>query len=107
MASCRLDVLKDRAHDRRLSVGDAVDVKLDRVREELVDQYGAPFRYLHRRFNIFAQTFLVIDDRHAASAKDERRAHKHGIAYFAGNLQSVIHGVRDSARGLLHADLRD
>ena len=37
MTSRRLDVLKDCAYDRSCTVGDAIYVKLDRVREELVD----------------------------------------------------------------------
>ena len=45
MASCRLDVLKYRANDGRLAVGDAVDVEFYRVREELVYKDRLAFGY--------------------------------------------------------------
>ena len=107
MASRSLDVLEDRADDAGLAVRDAVDVELDRVGEELVDEDGAAFRDLDRLLDVFPEPVLVVDDRHAASAEDEARAHEDGIADLTGDLQGVVDGVGDSARRLLHAHLVD
>ena len=40
VAASGFNVLENRAHDRRLAVADAVDVKFNRVSEELVDEDG-------------------------------------------------------------------
>ena len=100
-----LDVLENRPHHRCLAVGHAIDVQLDCMREELVDEDGAAFRYLHRLFHELPEPLLVVDDRHAASAKHERGPHEHGIADLGCDLQSVVDRVGDSAWRLPDANL--
>ena len=100
-------MLEYRANDRLFAVGDAIDVKLDGVGEELVYEDGPPLGNLHRLLHILPQAVFVIDYRHAAPAEDEARAHKDRIADLLRYRDCVRHGVRDSARRLENAHLLD
>ena len=107
MAAGRLDVFEDGADDRRLAVRDAVDVQLDRVFEELVDEDGLALCGAHRLLHVLDEVLLLVDDRHAASAQDEARAHEDGVADLVRHLHGLGDRVRDAARRLEHADLGD
>ena len=104
VAARRLDVLENRAYDRRLPVRHAVDVELDGVGEELVDEDRPSFGYLHRFLDVFPEALLMVDDCHAASSEDERRTHEDGIADLLRDLERIVNRVRDAAWRLFHAD---
>ena len=94
-------MLQNRADNRRLPVGNAVNVKLNGVCEELVYQNRLALGNARRLFHILAQAFLVVDDGHAASAKHEARPHQHGIAYLLRDPDGVRAIVADRARAAI------
>ena len=107
VAPGRLDVFENRADDCSLSVRHAIDVKLDGVCQELVDEDCLSTGNLHRLIDVFPEPVFVVNDRHAASAKDERGTHQDWIADLISDPDCVIDRMCDAARRLLHADIRD
>jgi hypothetical protein len=99
-----LDVLHDAADDDGAGrVGDAVDVELDGVLEELVDQHGPLGRRLHGRRHVAVERGHVVDDRHAPAAEhvrrtdDEREADaQRDLARFLGRGGRAARRLRDA-----------
>src|SRR5207245_1941117 len=71
-----LDVLHDPTDDHPLAVGDRIDVDLDRVLEELVDEYRVLRRHAHRLGHVLAKVLIVVDDAHRASTEHVRGANE-------------------------------
>ena len=74
MDSGRFDVLHDSPDDGDLAVGDNVDVDFHGIFEEAVHKDGAFRRGVDGFPHVTGQFFVVIDDHHGSSAKDERGA---------------------------------
>ena len=63
-----LDVLHHAGDDDVVTIGDRVDVELDRVFEEAIDEDRVSRCGFHGVPDVFAQRRFVIDDRHRATA---------------------------------------
>ncbi len=95
-----LDVLHDRAHDRDLAVGDAIDIHLDRVLEKTIDQDRALRADLDRAPHVAAQIFRVIDQLHRAPAQNKRRPNEHRITDPLGDRDRFVFTDGGAARRL-------
>jgi hypothetical protein len=80
-----LNVLHDAANDHIFAVGECVHVNLDRVFEEVIDQYRAVLGILDGFFHVADDGFFVVGDNHGASAEHIRRTHQHRIADLGGS----------------------
>ena len=94
------DVFHDRADDRDLAVGDAIDVHLDRILEKAIDQDRAARADLDRAPHVAAQILRVIDQLHRASAENERRPNEHGITDPLGDRDRFVFARGGAARRL-------
>ena len=101
-----LDVLHDAADDDRAGrVGDAVDVELDGVLEELVDEDRPVGRRLHRRRHVAIERGHVVDDRHGAAAEHVRRTDDEREADLQRDVARLLGRGRDAARRLRNAEV--
>ena len=81
-----LHVLHDRADQNVATVGDCVDVDLDRVLDEAI--------YQGRRADMpIAQSCLVVTDPHRTTTEHVGRAHEDGIADPIGDLDRLLHAI--------------
>ena len=95
-----LDVFHDRADDRDLAVGDAIDIHLDRVLEKAVDQDRAARADLDRAPHVAPQVIRVINQFHRAAAENERRPNEHRIADPLGDRDCLVLADGGAARRL-------
>ena len=95
-----LDVLHDRADDRDFTVGNAIDVHLDRVLEKAIDQDRAARADLDCAPHVAAQIFRVIDQLHRAPAENEGRSNEHRITDPLGDRDRFVLARRGAARRL-------
>ena len=66
-----LDVFHDRADDRDLAVGNAIDIYLDRVFEKAIDQDRTPRADFDRAPHVTAQIVRVVNQLHRAASEHE------------------------------------
>ncbi|SHV99803.1 Uncharacterised protein [Mycobacteroides abscessus subsp. abscessus] len=85
-----LDVLHDAAEIDLGAVAQRVDIDLDRVLQEPVHQHRMLGRQLGGPGDVAVQSFLVVDDLHAASAQHVGRAHQHRITDVGGDLLGLL-----------------
>ena len=95
-----LDVFHDRADDRCLSIGNAIDVDFDCVLEKAIDQRRPIRRDLDRARHVTAQVFLVINQLHRAATENERRANENRVADLICNGDRFIGVDRRTVRRL-------
>ena len=101
-----LDVLHDAADDHRAGrVGDAVDVELDGVLEELVDEHRPLGRRLHGRRHVAVERGHVVDDGHGAAAEHVRRPDDQREPDLERDLARFFRRGGDAARRLRDAEV--
>ena len=101
-------ILLSRAVRARAEVGDAIDVHLDGVVQELVDQDRVvpPHRRgIHSFCHVGVELLLVRDDLHRPPAKNVAGPHQHRIADPLGHLAGLLDRKRRTAGRALQLEL--
>ena len=101
MDASLLDVLHNRAHEELFTVVQGVDIDLDGRVQEAVDEERAAreqqLRVMARE--VFAERWLVVNDRHAASAQHEGGANEDRVADLLSHGDNLLGRVRGVVRG--------
>ncbi len=80
MYACFLNVFHDCADHRRLAVGDAIDIHLDRVFQEAIDKngpFGADFDCTR---HVPPQILFFVNEFHRAPTEHETGPHQYWVA---------------------------
>ena len=97
------DVFHDCADHGRFAIGNAIDVDLDCVLEETVNEHGTIGRHFDCTCHVTPKVFLVIDQLHGTSAKDERGPHQNRITNFLCDRDRFVGVYCRAARSLPQA----
>ena len=73
-----------------VGIGDAVDVELEGIFEELVDQHRPFVRDVDGARHVAVERGHVVDNRHAAAAQDVRRPHDDRKADLRGDVARLV-----------------
>ena len=94
------DVLQEPADDDVFSIGDAVDVYLDRILQELVDEDGLRLGIgdrLQGNGHVAGELFLRVHDLHRAPTEHVARTHDDGKPDPLGDGESIFVALGDAA----------
>ena len=108
MDTGELDVLEDATDDdgalfgigEVAHVGDAVDIDLGGVLQELVHQHGALGGCFHGELHVMSQLGVGVDNLHGAATEDEAGANQHWISQAMTGLQGFLGVGGQSVGGL-------
>ena len=100
-----LNMFLDAGNHTRRVVGESIDIKLRRLFQKLINQNRAIGSESDCVANICFECFLIVNDRHRASAEHIARTHQHGVTDPLRDLTCFLDGSGHTVVRLRNTEL--